>query len=253
MDVVGKVVEEEARSMVRGFQQLSTPDVQKRMADRVASIMRPDQGSLPLDKPVDAARIVQLYTSNVVKHAIEIPEIVVLPSRRDVTFWIKDFDLEGLDRFNIQPMDGGVVVVDVRTGKREVIEVNIIGAKEQRLENYLVLRLVDLMKSTTTPTASCCSSSQDKWSGTSKPISRTTKSPFGRTTQCCPTTSSSRRSNTARTPTTYVPTVTKGFILDDAVTQSATLRGIVNTYGLNPCCGSRILCAPHRRPDAIEA
>jgi len=143
MDVVGRVVEEEARSLPGGFQQLSTPEVQKRIADRVQSIMRPDQGALPLDKPVDVSRIVEIYTSNLVKHAIEIPEIVVLPSRRDVTFWFKDFDLEGLDRFNIQPMDGAVVVVDVRTGRREVIEVNTIGAREPRLENYIVRRLVD--------------------------------------------------------------------------------------------------------------
>jgi type III restriction enzyme len=143
MDVVGRVVEEEARSLLGGFQQLSTPEVQKRIIDRVHSIIRPDQGALPLDKPVDVARIVDIYTSNLVKHAIEIPEIVVLPSRRDVTFWFKDFDLEGLARFNIQPMDGAVVVVDVRTGRREVIEVNTIGAREPRLENYIVRRLVD--------------------------------------------------------------------------------------------------------------
>jgi type III restriction enzyme len=40
-------------------------------------------------------------------------------------------------------MDGAVVVVDVRTGRREVIEVNTIGAREPRLENYIVRRLVD--------------------------------------------------------------------------------------------------------------
>lgn len=143
MDVIGRVVEEMARSLPGGFPQLSTPEVQKQITQRAQSILRPDQGSLPLDRPVDVARIVSVLTSNLVKYAIEIPEIVVLPSRRDVTFWFKDFDLQGLDRFNIQPMDGAVVVVDVRTGKREVIEVNTIGAREPRPENYLVRRLVD--------------------------------------------------------------------------------------------------------------
>lgn len=143
MDVLGKVVEEEARSLPGGFQQLSSPEVQSRIAERVQSILKPDQGTLPLDKPVDVARIVNVYTSNLVSHAIEIPEIVVLPDRRDITFWFKDFDLEGLERFNIQPMDGAVIVVDVRTGNRDVIEVNALGARETRLENYLVRRLVD--------------------------------------------------------------------------------------------------------------
>jgi type III restriction enzyme len=34
-------------------------------------------------------------------------------------------------------------VVDVRTGRRETIQVNMVGAREPRLENYLVRRLVD--------------------------------------------------------------------------------------------------------------
>lgn len=143
MDVVSRVIEEEARSLPGGHQQLAAPDVQARIAERVTAIMRPDQGALPLDKPVDVARIVDVYTSNLVKYAIEIPEIVVLPSRNDLTYWFKDFDLQGLDRFNIQPMDGAVIVVDVRTGNRTQIDVNTIGARETRLENYLVRRLVD--------------------------------------------------------------------------------------------------------------
>ncbi|MFW1013009.1 hypothetical protein ACEV93_25420, partial [Vibrio parahaemolyticus] len=89
---------------------------QQQIIARAQTILRPDQGSLLLHKPVDVARIVNVLTSNLIKYAIEIPQIVVLPSRRDVTFWFKDFDLQGLDRFNIQPMDGAVVVVDVRTG-----------------------------------------------------------------------------------------------------------------------------------------
>lgn len=143
IEVTRKVIEEEARSLPGGFQQLSTPEVQNRIEKRVQRILQPAQGALQLERPVDVGRVVQAYTTNLVKHAIEIPEIVVLPDRRDVTFWFKDFDLEGLDRFNIQPMDGAVVVMDVRTGRRETIQVNIVGAREPRLENYLVRRLVD--------------------------------------------------------------------------------------------------------------
>jgi type III restriction enzyme len=143
MEVTRKVIEEEARSLPGGFQQLSAPEVQSRIEKRVQTILEPAQGALQLERPVDVARVVQAYTSNLVKHAIEIPEIVVLPERRDVTFWFKDFDLEGLNRFNIQPMDGAVIVVDVRTGRRETIQVNMMGAREPRLENYLVRRLID--------------------------------------------------------------------------------------------------------------
>lgn len=143
IEVTRKVIEEEARALPGGFQQLSQPEVQSRIEKRVQLILQPAQGALQLERPVDVGRVVKVYTSNLIKHAIEIPEIAVLPVRRDVTFWFKDFDLQGLERFNIQPMDGAVVVVDVRTGRRETIQVNMIGAREPRLENYLVRRLVD--------------------------------------------------------------------------------------------------------------
>lgn len=142
IEVTRKVIEEEARSLPGGYQQLSTPEVQQRIEKRVQTILQPAQGNLQLEKPVDVGRVVQAYTSNLVKHAIEIPEIVVLPARHDVTFWFKPFDLGALP-FSPQPLDGAVLIKDVRTGKEERIEVNIVGAKEQRLENYLVRKLVD--------------------------------------------------------------------------------------------------------------
>ncbi len=142
IEVTRKVIEEESRSLPGGFQQLSTPEVQQRIETRVRTILQPAQGALTLEKPVDVGRVVQAYTSNLVKHAIEIPEIVVLPARRDVTFWFKPFDLGPLP-FSPQPLDGAVLIKDMRTGKEERIEVNIVGAKEQRLENYLVRKLVD--------------------------------------------------------------------------------------------------------------
>jgi len=143
VEVTRKVIEEEARSLPGGFQQLASVEVQTRIVARVGAIMRPTQGALQLERPLDVSRIVKAYTTNLVKHAIEIPEIVVLPARRDVTFWFKPFDLPRLP-FNPQPMDGAVLIRDVRTGKEERIEVNVVGAKEQRLENYLVRKLVDL-------------------------------------------------------------------------------------------------------------
>lgn len=142
IEVTRKVIEEEARSLPGGYQQLATPEVQKRVEQRVQTILQPAQGTLQLDKPVDVGRVVKAYTTNLVQHAIEIPEIVVLPAGRDVTFWFKPFDLAKLP-FNPQPMDGAVLIRDVRTGKEERIDVNIVGAKEQRPENYLVRRLIE--------------------------------------------------------------------------------------------------------------
>jgi type III restriction enzyme len=107
-------------------------------------ILQPVQGSQELSAKVDVARIVDAYTSNLVKHAIEIPEIVVLPSRKDVTFGFKDFDLEGLDSLGVRPMDGKILIRNIRTGDfYDPIEVNAVSAKEPQLENYIVRCLVD--------------------------------------------------------------------------------------------------------------
>jgi len=80
----------------------------------------------------------RLTSPNLVKHSIEVPEIVVLPSRKDVTFGFNDFDLTGLDRIAVRPLAGEVIVEDLRTGRRETIKVDTIGAKEPKLENYVV-------------------------------------------------------------------------------------------------------------------
>ncbi len=143
LDVTRRVIEEEARRMTSGFKQLETQDARAAVAARVQAIMQPTQGSLDIGPTVDVSRVVDAYITNLVKHSIEIPEIVVLPSRKDVTFGFNDFDLAGLDRIGVRPVDGEVIVEDLRTGRRETIEVKTVGAKEQKLENYLVRRLIE--------------------------------------------------------------------------------------------------------------
>lgn len=144
LNVLRRVVEEEARNLPGGFAQLDQPEMRERLTARVQSILRPVQGSLELGVEVDVARMVNAYTSNLVKHAIEIPEIVVLPSRKDVTFGFKDFDLEGLDSLGVRPMDGKILIRNIRTGDfYDPIEVNAVSAKEPQLENYIVRCLVD--------------------------------------------------------------------------------------------------------------
>ena len=44
----------------------------------------------------------------------------------------------------MRPLDGKVIIEDLRTGNRQIIDVETVGAKEPQLENYLVRRLVDM-------------------------------------------------------------------------------------------------------------
>jgi len=143
LEVTRRVVEEEARRLTAGFRQLESKDAKAAVVARVQAIMQPTQGTLDIGAKVDVERVVETYITNLVKHSIEIPEIVVLPSRKDVTFGFNDFDLAGLDRIGVRPLAGEVIIEDLRTGRREMIKVDTIGAKEPRLENYLVRRLIE--------------------------------------------------------------------------------------------------------------
>lgn len=143
LDVVRQVIEEEARAMPGGFAQIITPEAQQRFVARASAILRPAQGALALAPQVDVARLVGAYSSNFVAHAIEMPEIVVLPSRNDVTFGFKDFDLKGLEEKRLTKIDGKVIIQDIRTGEQSTIEVDLVGAREPQLENYIVRLLIE--------------------------------------------------------------------------------------------------------------
>ena len=83
---------------------LNTPEVQARISARVSAITQPVQGELTGIAPApDVASIVAAVTAHVAEQTIEIPEIVVLPTS-DVTFRFEDFDLDGLERLNYQPL-----------------------------------------------------------------------------------------------------------------------------------------------------
>jgi type III restriction enzyme len=144
LQVMQQVVDEESRRLT-GFRELETPEIQGRIAARVEEIMRPVQRTLDgLVAELDVREVVSAYTANLVRHSIEIPEIWIRPSRRDVTFGFNDFDLQGLDSLGVRPLDGRILIRNIRTGEYDPpIEVETVGAKEPLLENYLVRRLVD--------------------------------------------------------------------------------------------------------------
>ena len=76
--------------------------------------------------------------------AIEIPEIVVLPTR-EVTFGYHDFDLQGLKSIARQPVSDQIWMVQrLRDDARSYLARAVEGAREDRPENYLVRHLMDM-------------------------------------------------------------------------------------------------------------
>ncbi len=122
---------------------LNTPDVQARISARVSAITMPMQGTLAGLAPVpDVAEIVATVARQVAEQTIEIPEIVVLPTS-DVTFRFDDFDLDGLERLNYQPLASEITLQELRTERRRSIAVAMPDRRQERAEDYLVGHLID--------------------------------------------------------------------------------------------------------------
>ena len=122
---------------------LRSADVKAKIAKRVEELTKPLQGTLAgiLDAP-EVAKIVDSVATNMADHMIEIPEIVVLPAG-DVTFSFADFDLKHLDTIGAQPLSDEIMVQNLRTGVRTTIARNMAVVREERLEDYLVVHLLD--------------------------------------------------------------------------------------------------------------
>ena len=122
---------------------LNTPEVQARISARVSAITQPVQGELTGIAPApDVASIVAAVTAHVAEQTIEIPEIVVLPTS-DVTFRFEDFDLDGLERLNYQPLASEITLHELRTERRRSIAVLVADRRQDRPEDYLVSHLID--------------------------------------------------------------------------------------------------------------
>ncbi|MBL8586052.1 MAG: DEAD/DEAH box helicase family protein [Bradyrhizobiaceae bacterium] len=118
-------------------------DVQRKIANEVRELIRPVQGTL--EGVITAPRIekvVEAVATTVADRTISIPQIVVLP-KRQVTFTFADFDLKNLETINVQPVDDGLVIQNLRTEARLYLAKAIDDPREERPEDYLVRHLIE--------------------------------------------------------------------------------------------------------------
>ena len=140
--VTSQVIKQMERELPN-LAQLKSPEVQAKIAKRVEELTRPVQGTLEgvLAKS-DVSKIVGAFATYVADTTIEIPQIVVLPTS-DVTFSFRDFDLADLDTIAPQPLSEEIIVEQLRTGARLNIARTLAVLREERLEDYLVVHLID--------------------------------------------------------------------------------------------------------------
>ena len=130
---------------LQSSKELSSPEIQKQIIKEVSEIIRPDQGSLALEKDTANAvvkEVVETVTKNLAELSIDIPKIVLIPTQ-DVTYGFRDFDLDGLEILNFQPVSQEILIRQLRTSKSSLLSWEGGYDKEQSLENYVIRGLID--------------------------------------------------------------------------------------------------------------
>lgn len=140
IDVVREKYERELKG---GLKDLKKPEVQKAIAEDVRRISKPAQGMLEgvIDEP-DVEKLVAEVAASIAENTIEIPEIVVIPSR-EVNFWFDDFDLSSLSEIRHQPISDRLLIKNLRDGSKRELARSLQGPREEVIENYIVKFLID--------------------------------------------------------------------------------------------------------------
>ena len=131
------------RTLTGGLADLRRPEVQAEIARDVRKATQAAQGSFEAVMPTaDVERLVAEIAVSIADNSIEIPEIVVLPSR-EVNFWFDDFDLSKLETIRFQPSSDTILIRNLRTDVQRELARAQEGPRETRTENYIIRHLMD--------------------------------------------------------------------------------------------------------------
>jgi type III restriction enzyme len=144
MEIIGRY--EVKRDLVPTSSALLTPEIQREILAEVTAQLQPSQGSLLAEAevgasapPLDLSAVVARTTAVVVQQTIDIPRITVVPTG-EVTTGFHPFKLGTLPNF--QPGEREIVGQELRTNNQFTLN-RESGIRENRLEDYIVKKLVD--------------------------------------------------------------------------------------------------------------
>lgn len=142
MEVISKY--EVKRDLAPTSSALLNPEVQSAILAAVTERMKPVQGDLLADADnagpaLDLSAIVAKTTEIVVQQTIDIPRIAVVPTG-EVTTGFHSFKLGTLPNF--QPGQREIVGQELHSNQQFTLS-RVAGIKEQRLEDYIVKKLID--------------------------------------------------------------------------------------------------------------
>ena len=137
-----------AYAVIRNFESLPAsrhllkPEVQQKIAERVAEYVTPTQHALPgVTATPDIASVVGKTADLVVRQTIDIPRILVVP-KGEVTTGFHSFTLD-CSNIRYQPVERDLLIQHLRTHAQETLSSGGSLQPEQQLEDYLVRGLID--------------------------------------------------------------------------------------------------------------
>lgn len=119
---------------------LLNAEVQKEILAEVTERLRPNQASVFTEEKIDLTAVVSKTVELVVQQTIDIPRITVVPTG-EITTGFHPFKLD-ISKLHLQPREHEIVGQNLRTNKQFTLAAET-GLKQARLEDYLVLALVD--------------------------------------------------------------------------------------------------------------
>ncbi len=145
-----QVIREETRKL-SSSKALTKSEVQQEIVRKVQRRMQPIQAEIPglgaeLDNDKTVTDVVKTVSETIVTLTIDIPQIVVLPTR-EVNYGFTDFDLQHLEQINYQPVSQEILLGHLEGEQmRDSIHFGDDDkqAQETRLEDYIVRNLMDL-------------------------------------------------------------------------------------------------------------
>lgn len=145
--VTQKIIKQEA-SRLGSSAELTKPEVQAEIAKRVKQEVAPKQIDLlelanQQQHEAEIEAIVKAVTEVVAQYTLDIPRIVILPTR-EVNYGFHNFDLQGLEQLNYQPVSQTILLKHLE-GEQKKDQIHLSGnsIREERLEDYLVRQLMD--------------------------------------------------------------------------------------------------------------
>lgn len=121
---------------------LNDPKVITQIAQDALTVQRSQEGLFTELTQERAEAVVKEVCAVFTATTIAIPQIVLTPTDQ-ISFGFRPFKLQGLESWNYQPIGKDLLVQVLRTEQRSIISASEEGEREERLENYIVARLIN--------------------------------------------------------------------------------------------------------------